>query len=130
LKTKENRFLALATLVTLDDSIKKILLSSGTKCEYDFDLRKIERTCQEGNSLLTQKVIKTAILHYCDALKKNTRVISMEVENLSSMVLRVIFTLKNFDNDDLPLMDEDDLRTVISLGEWRNGAGQEVKGKK
>ena len=130
MKTKENDFLALVTLVALDDSIKKILLSSGTKCEYDFDLRKMERICQEGNSLLTQEVIRTAILHYCEALKKNARVISMEVENLSPAVLRVIFTFKNFDNDDLPLMDEDGLRTVISSGEWRNGAGQEVKGKK
>lgn len=121
--------MALATLVTLDDSIKEMLLSVGTKCEYDFDLGEMERICRNGNSLLTQGVIRTAILHYCDVLKKNRRVISMEVENLSLTVMRVIFTFKNFDNNDLPLMDESSLRTVISSGEWRSGDGREVVDK-
>jgi hypothetical protein len=118
----------LATLLTIDDTLKNILLSAGTKCEYDFNLAKIETVAKDNLLQLSRKEIKKAILVYCGVLRnENQRVLNMETEDLTSSILRVTFTVKLFDGNELPLLDTDKLRSVISSGEWRNASGRRVR---
>lgn len=127
---KKDGLVSLAMLVTLDDAVKSILLSAGIKTEYDFDLNKIARICKENGSDLNNEQIKIVILHHCNVLReKNQRVLKVETEDLSPTVLRVVFTVRLFRDDDLTLVSPDDLRTIISSGEWRRGDGLLVKEK-
>ena len=118
----------LFTILTLDESIKSILLSAGIKTEFDFDLAKLERICKQNALILSQKKIELMILHYCKTLKtKNDRVLKINVEYPSPSVVRIIFTIRLFGSNELPLLNPQELTTVVSSGEWRKASGEKVK---
>ena len=126
-KAQNAAILPLATFVTFDDAIKSILLSAGTRCEYDFDLVKMENICKKSGLPLGSSKISSLILAYCKKLKKeNGRVIDMKFENLGG-TLRATFTIRLFGIDDLSVLESKHLKTVVSSGEWRSGTGHRVK---
>lgn len=121
---------SLATLLALDESLKSIFLSAGTKSEFDFDLAELEQTCKQNNLLFSQKKIESIILEYCKVLKrKNNRVLNMTVGHPSSSVVRITFTIRLFGDNDSSFINPEELKTVVSSGEWRRASGERINKK-
>ena len=114
-------------LSTLEDTIKGLMLRPGTKCEIRFDIGFMQSECRAQGLAVTLEFIKGLIKSYCESMRsKTSRIVDLEFEDISPRVFQVAFTVRIFDKDALPVIDQKFAdKVAVSNGDWVTARAKE-----
>jgi len=112
-------------MVTVAETFKELLMAAATKYEFQFDLQAASDNLKKIGLPFSPKDIENAFLTFCGVLKtRNKRIRDMEVSHPSENVLVVAFTLRIFDGDELPLIDEGAAQQLmVGTDNWQKVVG-------